>query len=66
MDLTLPPGVEGNKHGVLNITMGALTWLNPPVDCEQAAVKLKFWGEKHVGVLIKPTNSPNAYLKSTL
>jgi hypothetical protein len=46
---TLPPGIEGQVHGLLTIEVGALQWLASPAT---VLFRVKFWGEKGSGLLM--------------
>jgi len=53
----LPPGAEGNTtYGYLYIEIGKLLWMRG-AHADKSKVKVKFWGDKGEGQILRPTNA---------
>jgi hypothetical protein len=53
--MSLPPRVNGRIHGSLRLAVEAVEWrvVRPPLSTQ---VRVKFWGEKGYGALLRPAN----------
>ena len=62
---SLPPDFDsssGKTYGILSIKIGNLFWQNMnSQNLSNSLIKLKFWGENHDGVILKPRNSNQSY-----
>lgn len=59
---SLPPDFEsstGKTYGILSVKIGNLFWqnMNSTQNLPNSLIKLKFWGENHDGLILKPRNS---------
>ncbi|KAJ1468409.1 hypothetical protein T484DRAFT_1920382 [Baffinella frigidus] len=53
--MSLPPRVDGRIHGSLRLAVESVEWrvVQPPVSTQ---VRVKFWGEKGYGALLRPAS----------
>lgn len=61
---TLPPDFSSKTtktYGIFHIKIGNLFWFNINQTLANSVIKLKFWGESHDGVLLRPRNSTQNY-----
>jgi len=64
-DLTsLPPSIQGKVHGLLKAEIGKVVWVSEGLDPSGIMLRLKFWGEKSPGKILKPASSSNSALSS--
>ena len=61
---SLPPEINGTCHGRMRVQIGKILWLNPDISHENIQIRLKFWGEKGPGVILKPSGFQNDILKN--
>ena len=54
---SLPPDVKNKAHGQLKVRIGDLVWMDPSLAAAQILFRIKFWGERGPGVILKPTSS---------
>ncbi|OMJ83100.1 hypothetical protein SteCoe_16019 [Stentor coeruleus] len=56
ISLSLPPEIKGKIHGKLCIDIGEFIWVDPSLSKSALNFRLKFWGEKGPGVILKAKN----------
>lgn len=54
---SLPPDVKNKAHGQLKVRIGKVVWMDPALPASQLLLRIKFWGEKGPGVILKPLGS---------
>lgn len=57
---SLPPEIKGKAHGTLHVKIGNFVWLDPSLTPANLNFRLKFWGEKGPGVILKPQTTDSA------
>lgn len=55
---SLPPEVKNKAHGQLRVKIGKVVWIDPGLSASQLLLRIKFWGERGPGVILKPLGSP--------
>ncbi|CAG9327731.1 unnamed protein product [Blepharisma stoltei] len=54
---SLPPEIQNSIHGILKVLLGSVVWLDPPYNPEGLLFRVKFWGEKTPGIILKPKST---------
>lgn len=54
--LSLPPEIKGKIHGKLCVEIGEFVWVDSSLNKSLLHFRLKFWGEKGPGVILKAKN----------
>ncbi|OMJ91069.1 hypothetical protein SteCoe_6426 [Stentor coeruleus] len=54
--LSLPPEIKGKIHGKLCVEIGEFVWVDSSLNQSVLHFRLKFWGEKGPGVILKAKN----------
>jgi hypothetical protein len=54
---SLPPDLDGKIFGFLKIEVGNIVWLKAPYDPSSVLIRVKFWGDKSDGILVRTADS---------
>lgn len=61
---SLPPDFNSSSnkpYGIFHIKIGNLFWFNVNQTLSNSIINLKFWGETHEGVILRPRNSTQVF-----
>ena len=62
--LSLPPEIKGKAHGKFKIELGNFVWLDSSLSAQNLNFRVKFWGEKGPGVILKAKGTQNEVVKN--